>query len=42
MSYENEVLTLETLVSLVHCEGKLYSRYNLVYLFYYCIFISIR
>jgi hypothetical protein len=26
----------------MHREGKLYSRYNLVYLFYYCIFISIH
>jgi hypothetical protein len=41
LSNPTKVLTKKTIVSLVHREEKLYSRYNLVYLFYYCIFISI-
>jgi fructose-1,6-bisphosphatase len=33
-------MTQKTLVSLVYHEGRLYSKYNLMNLYYSCIFIA--
>jgi hypothetical protein len=42
MPYGNGTLTWKTQVSLVHREGKLYSRLNLMYLYYHCILITVE